>query len=113
MNTSDLSACELYALHWDERGNAVTASLEGPLDEASRQTWNAPPDHDWIRLHLRFDEISDLDVSSWSHHSPIRVDQIRTGDRVSVTVTGEGTNVRFTATAATLVTHRTSRTGSL
>ncbi|MFD1147941.1 hypothetical protein [Saccharothrix hoggarensis] len=113
MSASDLSAFELYALHWDERDQAITASFEGPLDEATRRSWEAPPEHDWVRFHLRFAVVDDVEVRGWSHQLPTRVEQVPVGDRVSVTVTGEGTDVRFTAAPAVLVGSRTSVAGSL
>jgi hypothetical protein len=113
MSTSDLSAFDLYAVHWDERGDAITASFEGPLDEAGRQEWDAPPEHDWIRFHLRFPAVSDLEVRGWNYQLPIRVEQAKLADRVSVSVTGEGTDVRFTAEPAVTVGHRTSKAGAI
>lgn len=112
MSTSDLSAFDLYALHWDERDQAITASFEGPLDEAARGTWDAPPEHDWVRFHLRFAAVDDVEVRGWSYQLPTRVEQVSAGDRVSVTVTGEGTDVRFTSAAAVRVGSRTSKAGS-
>jgi hypothetical protein len=44
---------------------------------------------------------------------PTRVEQVPVGDRVTVTVTGEGTDVRFTAAPAVQVGNRTSKAGSL
>ncbi|GAA1311816.1 hypothetical protein [Saccharothrix xinjiangensis] len=113
MSTSELSAFEVYALHWDEREQAVTVSFEGPLDEAARRTWEAPPEHDWIRFHLRFAAVDDVEVHGWSHQLPTRVEQVPVGERVSVAVTGAGTNVRFTSTPAVRVGSRTSKAGSL
>jgi hypothetical protein len=113
MSTSDLSAFELYALHWDERDHAITASFEGPLDEARRRTWAAPPEHDWVRFHLRYAAVGDLEVRGWNHQLPTRVEQVPAGDRVSVTVTGEGTDVRFTSAPAAQVGRRTSKVGPL
>ncbi len=112
MSTSDLSAFELYALHWDERDQAVTASFEGPLDEAARRGWEAPPEHDWVRFHLRFAAVEGVEVRGWSHQLPTRVEQVSVGERVSVAVTGEGTDVRFTSAPAVLVESRTSKAGS-
>ncbi|HWO63662.1 MAG TPA: hypothetical protein VNO31_26880 [Umezawaea sp.] len=113
MSTSDLSAFELYALQWDERDQAITASFEGPLDDAARRTWEAPPEHDWIRFHLRFAAVDDVEVRGWSHQLPIGVEQVPVGDRVTVTVTGEGTDVRFTSAPAAQVGSRTSKAGAL
>lgn len=113
MSASDLSAFELYALHWDERDQAITASFEGPLDAAARRTWDAPPDHDWIRFHLRFAAVDDVEVRGWSYQLPTGVEQVPVGDRVSVAVTGEGTDVRFTSDPAVRVGSRTSQAGSL
>ncbi|GAA1343259.1 hypothetical protein [Saccharothrix algeriensis] len=113
MSTSDLSAFALYALHWDERDQAITASFEGPLDEAARRTWEAPPEHDWIRFHLRFAAVDDVEVRGWSYQLPLGVEQVPAGERVSVTVTGEGTDVRFTSAPAVRVGGRTSKAGSL
>jgi hypothetical protein len=107
---TDLSAFELDALHWDERGHAITASFEGPLDEVGRQSWDAPPEHDWYRLHFRFAAVSDLQVRGWSY-LPARVEQTPVGDRVSVVVTGEGTDFQFTSAPAVLVGRRTSKAG--
>ncbi len=112
MSTSDLSAFELYALHWDERDQAITTSFEGPLDEAARRTWEAPPGHDWVRFHLRFAAVDEVEVRGWSHQLPTRVEQVPVGDRVTVTVTGEGTDVRFTSAPAVRVGSRTSQAGS-
>ncbi len=113
MSASDLSAFELYALHWDERDQAITASFEGPLDEATRRSWEAPPEHDWVRFHLRFAAVDDVEVRGWNYRLPGRVEQVPVGDRVSVTVTGEGTDVRFTSAPAAWVRTRTSKAGSL
>lgn len=113
MSTSELSAFELYALHWDEREQAVTVSFEGPLDEAARRRWEAPDGHDWVRFHLRFAAVEDVEVRGWSHRLPVRVEQVPMGERVSVTVTGEGTDVRFTSAPAVRVGSRTSRAGPL
>lgn len=113
MSTSELSAFEVYALHWDEREQAVTVSFEGPLDEAARQTGEAPPEHDWVRFHLRFAAVEGVEVHGWSHQLPTRVEQAPMGERVSVTVTGEGTDVRFTSAPAVRVGSRTSKAGSL
>jgi hypothetical protein len=114
MNTFDLAVLpmfDLYALHWDERGNSITASFEGPLDRGNRRAWNAPPEHNRIRFHLQFPAVSDLEIRSWSHQLPIKIEQIELGDRVSVLITGEETNVRFTASFSILVGHSTSIVG--
>ncbi|MFI9006810.1 hypothetical protein ACIGNX_06215 [Actinosynnema sp. NPDC053489] len=113
MSTSDLSAFELYALHWDERDQAITLSFEGPLEEAARRTWEAPPEHDWVRFHLRFAAVDDVQVRGWSYRLPGRLEQVPVGDRVSVTVMGEGTDVRFTSAPAVRAGSRTSKAGSL
>ncbi|MEV8440704.1 hypothetical protein AB0425_25255 [Actinosynnema sp. NPDC051121] len=113
MIESELSAFELYALHWDERDRAITASFEGPLDDAGRGTWDAPPEHDWVRFHLRFASVEDVEVRGWSYELPTGVEQVAVGERVSVTVTGEGTDVRFTSAPAVRVGSRTYKAGSL
>lgn len=113
MSTSDLSAFELYALQWDERGASVTASFEGHLDDEGRRAREAPPEHDWIRFHLRFAAVDDLEVRGWSHQLPTTVEQTPAGDRMSVSVTGAGTAVRFTAEPPVEVDHRTSKAGAI
>lgn len=112
MSTSDLSAFELYALHWDERDQAITASFEGPLDDTSRQTWQAPPEHDWIRFHLKYPSVTDLTIEGWTYHPLTGIEEVPSGDRLSVTLTGEGTTIHFTSAPATPAGHRTSKSGS-
>ncbi|RKT52806.1 hypothetical protein C8E97_1344 [Saccharothrix australiensis] len=93
----------------DERDQAITASFERPLDEASRRTWEAPPEHDWVRFRVRFTAVDDVEVRGWSHQLPTRVEQAPVGERVSVMVTGEGADVRFTSAHAVRVGSRTSK----
>lgn len=113
MNASDLTAFELYALHWDERDQAITASFEGPLGEEIRREWDAQPEHDWIRFHLRFAAVDSVEVRGWNYLLPMRVEQVPAQDRVSVTVTGDGTDVRFTSIPGVLVGNRTYKAGSI
>jgi hypothetical protein len=105
MSISDLTPFEIYALHWDERGEAMTASFEGPFQ--------AEPDHDWIKFHLRFPAVADVRVRGWNHQTPIKIEQTRTGDRVSVMLTGEGTDVRFTSEPPVEAGRRTYRSAPI
>ena len=57
--------------------------------------------------------VDKVEVRGWSHQLPTRVKQVPVGERVSVTVTGEGTDVRFTSAPAARVGSRTSQAGAL
>ncbi|MFD1049036.1 hypothetical protein ACFQ1S_27620, partial [Kibdelosporangium lantanae] len=96
----DLTAYDLLTLHWDEREQAITTGFDGPLSEALAGT---EPDHNRIEFHLRFPNVTDLDIQAWSHEP---VDRI-TGSGTSVAIIGPGTSVRFTSAPATTVNCRT------
>lgn len=104
-----LSAFTLDSVHWDERGDAVTAAFEGPLDAVGRAALEAAPEHDWVRFYLRFGRVSDFEVLRWSHEPAERFEYVPDGQRVAVTMTGPGSEVRFTSDPAVVVQHRTSR----
>ncbi|ATE55727.1 hypothetical protein [Actinosynnema pretiosum] len=98
---------DLDALHWDERGDAVTATFEAGLDDAGRAAWGAEAGHTRVRYHVRFAGVADLRVAGFDHRLPLRLAVIADGARVGVEVSGAGTDVRFTSAPPEHVGHRT------
>ncbi|ACU38384.1 hypothetical protein KCV87_33010 [Actinosynnema pretiosum subsp. pretiosum] len=98
---------DLDALHWDERGDAVTATFEAELDEAGRAAWGADAAHTGVRYHVRFTGVADLRAAGWDHRLPLRLTVVADGGRVGVEVSGVGTDVRFTSAPPEHVGHRT------
>ena len=62
----DLSRCDLFYVHIDERGNSVTLGFDTshlparPLPEWQEKDFNA------FEFHLKFNSVSELRVSGWS-----------------------------------------------
>jgi hypothetical protein len=104
---ADLAAFELFALHWDERESAITASFEGSLDEAGRVAMGAPEEHDWVVFHLRFPRADQIEVRGWSYEPMTEFACEPNGERLSLVITGPHTDVRFTADPADIVHSRT------
>ena len=104
-----LSGFTLDSVHWDERDRAVTAALEGPLGDNARAEADGAPEHDWVRFWLRFPAVNDFQVGSWSHEPADGFEYVPDGDRLSMTITGPATDVRFTSDPVIVVRHRTSR----
>ncbi|GAA2697024.1 MULTISPECIES: hypothetical protein [Actinosynnema] len=119
MPASDAFPGDLDALHWDERGDAVTATFEAELDDAGRADWGAEAAHTRVRYHVRFAGVADLRAAGWDHRLPLRLavvadgergadgEQVPDGGRVVVEVSGEGTDVRFTSAPPEHVAYRT------
>lgn len=107
MPASDAFPGDLDALHWDERGEAVTATFEAELDDAGRADWGADAAHTRVRYHVRFTGVTDLRVAGFDHRLPLRLELAPDGGRVAVEVSGDGTSVRFTSTPPEHVGHRT------
>ncbi|MFJ9173744.1 Imm50 family immunity protein [Streptomyces sp. NPDC102360] len=62
----ELSSCDLFYVHIDERESSVTLGFDTshfparPLPEWQAREFNA------FEFHLRFDSVSELNVSGWS-----------------------------------------------
>ncbi|WP_018685196.1 hypothetical protein [Actinokineospora enzanensis] len=91
-----VAGLDLVNLHWDERGQEVSASFEGPIHPPFTPD---EPGHDHMRVRLSFTGVSAMRVTAWSHIPVDRVTIARDGDLVMAAFTGPETAVECTAAA--------------
>ncbi|WP_026423117.1 hypothetical protein [Actinokineospora inagensis] len=106
MTASDLTGLGLVTLHWDDRGNELTAAFEGPI----RAPYSADsPEHTHIRLRLSLTGITALSITSWAVGLNADVTIAEQDGQVVARFTGPGTAVECTAQSADVVVGQTFR----
>ncbi|MFD7293032.1 Imm50 family immunity protein [Streptomyces sp. NPDC059897] len=104
----ELSRCDLFYVHLDERGDSVTLGFDTSyLPARPLPEWQAT-DFNTFEFHLRFNSVEELRFSGWSAPAPEPVlTSSGTDGGVNFAARGPGSLLEFTARQVEITCMRT------